>query len=306
MLYRTWLVTRNLSEDELIVPREYLEKLYLLSKAVYVVGQLEKAPTTGTLHIHAYVNFKQPVRQVRLKSLDSKAHLTAVVVERGADKYCMKEKSKVDGPWEFGVKPVRRDSATDWQDVFLLAKKRQFDKIPSSILVRHYSNLNLIAKDYAEVVESTHLRGIFIYGRSGIGKSLLARSLFPDLSYYAKSHNKWFDSYKNEDVIVWDDINPDEGRMFATHIKLWTDRYGVMGETKGSGVPLVHQYFIMTSQYSLKEVFSNQEDYDAIERRSYVYHMNVTDTCFTQFSMTDMRSKLFGAVKPDISKFIKP
>lgn len=306
MTSRTWLVTRNLSEDELIIPQDYLKNLFLLSKAVYCVGQLEKAPTTGQHHIQAYVNYKNSVRQSHLKAIDPKAHLDVVKVDRGADKYCMKEESRVEGPWEFGVKPVRRDSKTDWQSVYLLAKKRQFDMIPPNILVQHYSNLNLIAKDYAEVVHSTHLRGIFIYGPSGVGKSLLARSLFPELTHYAKSHNKWFDSYKNEDVIVWDDINPDEGRMFATHIKLWTDRYGVMGETKGSGVPLVHQYFIMTSQYSLKQVFPNQEDYDAIERRTYVYHMDVTGVCFTQFSMTDMKAKLFGAVKPDISKFIKP
>jgi len=28
--------------------------------------------------------------------------------------YCRKQDTRVDGPWEFGTKPVKRNSATDW------------------------------------------------------------------------------------------------------------------------------------------------------------------------------------------------
>jgi len=29
----------------------------------------------------------------------------------------MKEETRIDGPWEFGVKPVQRNNKTDWEEV---------------------------------------------------------------------------------------------------------------------------------------------------------------------------------------------
>lgn len=52
-----------------------------------------------------------------LKKHCSKAHFQEVKVNNGADKYCMKTETRVDGPWEFGVKPVVRSSKKDWEEV---------------------------------------------------------------------------------------------------------------------------------------------------------------------------------------------
>lgn len=53
----------------------------------------------------------------------------------------MKQDTRIDGPWEFGIKPVQRNDKKDWDKVFELAKKGEFDKIPSDIKVQHYGNL---------------------------------------------------------------------------------------------------------------------------------------------------------------------
>lgn len=37
------------------------------------------------------------------------AHVEIVRVNNGADQYCLKEESRVEGPWTFGVKPARRN-----------------------------------------------------------------------------------------------------------------------------------------------------------------------------------------------------
>lgn len=76
-----------------------------------------------------------------LQKIDSKCHFEKVIVNNGADSYCMKEETRVEGPWEFGTKPVKRNSKVDWDHVKLCAEKGEFDKIPSDILVKHYGNL---------------------------------------------------------------------------------------------------------------------------------------------------------------------
>lgn len=86
-----------------------------------------------------------------LKKHCSHAHFEPVKVDNGASSYCLKEDTRVEGPWEFGTKPFNRNSKTDWDSVRDLAKTGQLDKIPSSIYVQHYTKLKSIAKDHATV-----------------------------------------------------------------------------------------------------------------------------------------------------------
>lgn len=53
----------------------------------------------------------------------------------------MKEETRVDGPWEFGEKPVRRNNKMDWEEVRTNAKTGNLDAIPAEIYVKHYHTL---------------------------------------------------------------------------------------------------------------------------------------------------------------------
>lgn len=50
----------------------------------------------------------------------------------------MKSETRVDGPWEFGEKPVRRNNKTDWEEVKQNAIAGQLDKVPADIFVKNY------------------------------------------------------------------------------------------------------------------------------------------------------------------------
>lgn len=118
-------------------------------------------------------------------------------MNNGADTYCMKEDTRLDGPWEYGIKPVKRNSKADWEAVYEEAKKGNFDAIPADIKVKHYGNLCRIAKDHIVVHDAEDVRGIWIWGKSGIGKSRYARELAaPYGSFFPKWCNKWFDGYQ--------------------------------------------------------------------------------------------------------------
>lgn len=60
----------------------------------------------------------------------------------------MKEDTRLEGPYEFGNKPVKRNSKTDWNEQLQLAKTGQFDKIDANIMLRHFNNIKAIHKEF--------------------------------------------------------------------------------------------------------------------------------------------------------------
>lgn len=200
-------------------------------------------------------------------------HCEPVKRNNGADDYCMKEETRIDGPWEFGTRPIRRASKTDWNFIWTCAKKGDLDKVEVSIRIRHYGNLVRIQKDHLTGTDHTDLRGIWIYGEAGIGKSRCARHHYPN--HYPKLLNKWWDGYRPADhkYVVMDDLDPDHSKFLTYHLKMWADRYWCTLEVKGGAVASAYDKFIVTSQYSIDECFPDPKDAAAIKRRFKVTHL---------------------------------
>lgn len=59
-------------------------------------------------------------------------------MDNGAGEYCNKEETRLDGPWTFGEKPVKRNSKEDWEQVWANAKAGKMEEIPADIRVKHY------------------------------------------------------------------------------------------------------------------------------------------------------------------------
>lgn len=300
---RNWLVTKHFKDGYQEDTREWLESFYSRSKATYVVGQLEQGIKENHLHIQAFANFSNTKKLGGLKKLDNDAHYDLVVRDNGAADYCMKIDTRVEGPFEFGTKPVRRNNKDDWDEVRQNALKGDFDAIPSQLLIQHYSALTKLNKDNLKVTDCSHLRGIYIYGESGCGKSTLARDLFGDQlgKPFVKTHNKWWDGYKGEKIVIWDDIDPEQIKFCADRLKDYCDRLGVTGETKGGAVPLTHEFFIMTSQYPPEKVFTEPEMLDAMKRRCFFFHDYVEPNLGfrSQLKLSELYDKLYNTVRPN-------
>ena len=81
---RTWLCTLN-------NPSITLEEVHRRTEAAYTVGQMEQGDN-GTPHLQFVQNFKNPVRLAHFKKCLPQAHCEPVLVDNGADKYCMKQR----------------------------------------------------------------------------------------------------------------------------------------------------------------------------------------------------------------------
>lgn len=237
---RNYICTRNNPD---VSTEEYLQKFFDVSKAQYICGQLEKG-AEGTPHIQFFVNFKNSEKIARLTKTDPRGHYEKVIINNGADNYCMKEDTRLEGPFEFGIKPVKRNSKVDWEEVKQKAKEGRLDEIPADIYVKHYGNLQKIKKDSMITTDKDHLRGVWIWGRSGIGKSRKAREDYPN--HYPKLCNKWWDGYQGQKHVIMDDIGMDH-KCLGQQLKIWTDRYGCILETKGGALVDEYEWFVVTS-----------------------------------------------------------
>ena len=110
MSSRNWICTYNNPAPEMA--EDYLRKWKDVPKCTFVTGQLEKGKE-GTPHIQYFLNFSDKVRMAHLKKHCGVSHFEIVKINNGADEYCNKEDTRLDGPWSFGVRPARRNQKGD-------------------------------------------------------------------------------------------------------------------------------------------------------------------------------------------------
>lgn len=254
---RWWIGTLNNPKVELM---PYLESF----QATYAIGQPETGKD-GTYHYQFCLNFSAPKRLAAMKKICSQAHFEPCKSEEASVKYCSKDDTKSGERIELGTCPFKRNDKRDWDRALTLAKEGKIDEIPADIQIRYYKNLKAIEADARKPQESTEeTKGIWIYGKSGSGKSSTARKLFPE--HYIKAQNKWWDGYKGQPYVILDDFDRN-GEGLGHYLKTWADHYPCPLEIKGSSTQSNYIKFIITSQYKPYEIWDDSQLIEAIQRR---------------------------------------
>lgn len=258
---KRWCFTLNNYEETDLPNILKWDTLYL------VVGS--EVGTSGTPHLQGFVTFKKNYRLSGVRKLLSKAHWeVAKGSSQQAADYCKKEGDfKEIGQLPYQGKRTDLEKAVDIiKDTGSL--KNVSDELPVTYIkysrgLRDYALLQIPPYDHVSV------RGIWIYGPPGTGKTHAARHFDPDA--YMKPQNKWWDGYTGQQTVILDDLDTP---VLCHYLKIWSDKWSCTGETKGGTVQLSHRLFVVTSNFSIEELFVNESESmrDAIARRFKVIY----------------------------------
>ncbi len=226
----------------------------------------------GTPHLQCYVAFKRRLRFNQVRKLYPRARISKLYkysTPLAAATYCKKDGDFV----EYGTLPKSPARASSdsmknrWRVALDDAKKGDYESIPPDMLTRYYHSYKRYAQDNPiRPKDLDRVCGVWYHGLSGAGKSHTARANYPD--YYDKPLNKWWDGYGDEPHVILDDVDKETAKFIGSRLKRWSDKYSFPAEQKGTTVQIRPKTIIVTSQYTIAELWPyNLQTRTALERR---------------------------------------
>lgn len=257
-----------------------VELASILNYTYLVAGK--EVGKVGTPHLQCFVAYNIRTSFATVKKQLPRAHIERMIsTPKAAADYCKKDKDFVE--WgnfdeiDFeGGSSGGKAKAANYKKIIELAEEgdmKQLKEDHSSEYFRHYHTVKRIAMDNPKPINSIDvLDNEWIYGKTGLGKSFTARRDNPGL--YTKSHNKWWLGYRGEEVVLIDDLSKTEASWFGEHLKQWCDHYPFPAETKGDGMLIRPRKIIVTSNYSIEELWGFDVNLcEALTRRFKIIHV---------------------------------
>lgn len=268
--HRAWCFTLNNYTDQ-----EEKELLLLVQENLvrYIVFGREGKKEGSTPHLQGYIYSTTKYTMQGLKAKIPALKRSHLEPRRGSHNEAMKYCQKEGDYTEIGLPPKNLNKKEKITATMLLTNslRELTDKELISIysIPSLYKARNILINDVTPKKRPSCC-GYWIYGPPGVGKSHVVDAMFP--KSFGKAQNKWWDSYEGQTTVLLDDLDsPALGHL----LKIWMDKWACRGEIKGGTVPLLHDRFIVTSNYTPQQLWS--EDLvlaEAIERRCVMWKIS--------------------------------
>lgn len=221
---------------------------------------------SGTPHLQGFIRFtQQKSLKQAIKHLPG-CHVEVAKCLDEAIQYCKKEGDFT----ERGRAPVNNKRKGEmeverYEEAYKLAKTGDLENIPKDILIRHYGALNKIKEaNQLKPPSLSVLNNRWLYGPPGSGKTSLAHREYPDA--YLKGLTKWWNGYTGQPVVIIDDMDPCH-RVLTQELKEWAHHYPFPAETKGGEKCIRPEKIIVTSNYSIDQIWEDSVTRAAMKRR---------------------------------------
>lgn len=261
---RNWVFTLN-------NPEAPLDWEALKGSVRYLVYQKEKGKEKGTIHYQGYIEMHKSQRMAAMKKIIPGAHFEPRMAPTAqkAIAYCMKEDTRIEGPWEHGEKPIQ-GTRSDLNEI----KKKIDEGVPlKEIADQHFSTWTRTHKaleKYEQMIKEDKENKTFAYlyvGNPGTGKSYAVKEMAgtDKTKVYWKSPDKWWDGYTGQETVVLDDF---KGTLTATQLQHILDENPTDLETKGGKVKWQTERVFITSNSHPRDWYSDPRvKLDSIMRR---------------------------------------
>lgn len=235
------------------------------------IFQVERAPTTGNLHLQGWTGFSRPIRFRAGIDLLEGCGLGGVSGERPHKaplanwRYCSKEDTRCYGPWNFGIEPAGQGKRNDLASATAAFVESSYDL---TLLALEYPTIYIrYAKGFSALRDRLWKRPpikpspeVRVYwGVAGSGKSHRARVELPyaqpwteptNGSLYAANYTEGNGDHIFEDFSGWAKFR---------WLLAFLDGYPISVNTCGAMVPCTRDRVIITSQYHPREWYRELE-----------------------------------------------
>jgi len=254
-----------------------MSDLFATGRFRYIVGGEEIGEETQTPHIQGHIDLKNGTTMSGAQKFLQKHGIKCSLIQFQSKQHCKNNRKycEKDGKFQtWGEKPQqgkRTDLERYMEDIKENPSKRRrvLMEEHSSVMARYPK----FADEYKSLVQKIETLdwkdgdppNYWIYGKSGSGKSFIARQLCAFEDLYDKTLDTWWQNYDDQSHVLIDDFSPDY-RQLATPLKRWSDRYPFPADIKCGGRVIRPKHVIVTSQYHPRQCFTST-DSEAIFRR---------------------------------------
>jgi len=230
---KDWCFTLNNPDED---PLIFMERIKEINEVEYCVFQLEKGEN-GTNHYQGFIQLKHNQRMSFLKNkISRRAHWEPRKGSQDeARDYCMKEDSRLEGPWEYGIfHNPQRGQRTDLLRIRAMVKEgKPLHEIVD--LCDNYQQIRFAEKLYSYKQPSTEyiVKEVYWYwGPTGTGKTREAVDRCPKDNIYICRQSRWMDGYWGQSHVIFDDLRA-KNFPYVDMLNL-LDGYEERREIKGS------------------------------------------------------------------------
>lgn len=256
---RDWCFTVNNYSDE-----DISMLVDMSSNVMYMVYGKEVAET-GTHHLQGYVYFTDAKTFSKMKKILPKgSHIEKTKgTPQQASEYCKKEKNYI----EYGKLPEKQGKRNDIVKIKDLIEegKTMNDVIEVATSYQSLRTAELLFK-YKEPKRDWKPSVLWIYGKSGLGKTRLAHMLYPDLYRKTNSNGRWFEGYDAHKNVLFDDVKNNSQEYYEFLLEA-LDRYECRVECKGASRQFLAENIVLTSILHPAIIYHNfNQAYELLRR----------------------------------------
>lgn len=304
---------------------ELMQGLVDTKRITYIVCGHEKAPTTNKEHGQGYVELppKSKTTVTGCKKLFGgyNPHVEVAVASPLINRdYCLglsKGKTPNSEYFEHGkARTWTKDGPgvrekMDWAKQLQLARK-DFTECDPRLQIQCLTNLMKI-NDMAGASEDIVLghQNWWLYGRPGTGKTRTAHAMALALGcskpYLKDSQTKWWCGYRHEDVVIIDEF--EQTASFMGHLlKLAGDVRAFKAESKGSSKLIRPKHVIVTSNYKIEDIWTDEMLREAIGRRYRVLHVQNFEQALNEWQEAkhETQAPALQYTTPHVPGFVLP
>ncbi|MBI9010133.1 MAG: replication protein [Tenericutes bacterium] len=213
---RNWILTCNYLNSEPVSDEDMLKSILDIGSIAYTAFQLEKGDL-GTLHHQIYLHFSTAKSFQSIKKGFPLAHIERM---RGSSdqaiEYCTKNDTRQNEPVTWGEFP-EQGKRNDWIDIYNMIKEGSpLSEIRYRYPSQYIRNRNKIVSVKQEILEEQfghqirNLDVTYMYDVTGKGKTryILEKYGYENV-FRISNYKNPFDTYKGEDVIVFEEFRED-------------------------------------------------------------------------------------------------